>query len=83
MFSILPSQNNVTSVKLSDLNKLPNAVAKLLPKLFHLRQNCCCESIPDVDWNVFAEIYYKLCKFTDMTSSTEIYKKKLVTTINK
>lgn len=51
----LPSQNNVTSVKLSDLNKFPNAVAKLLPKLFHLRQNCCCESIPDVDWNVFAE----------------------------
>lgn len=42
----LPSQNSVTSARLSDLNKLLNDVAKLLPKLFHFRQNCCCcESI--------------------------------------
>lgn len=44
----LPSQNNVTSARLSDLNKLPKAVAKLLPKLFHFRQNCCCGSIPSI-----------------------------------
>ena len=37
----LPSQNRVTSVRLSLLNKFENVVAKLLPKLFHLRQNCC------------------------------------------
>jgi len=38
---ILPSQNNDTSVKLSDLKRLSNAVTRLLLKLFHLRQNCC------------------------------------------
>lgn len=37
----LPSQNRVTSVRLSLLNKFKNVVARLLPKLFHLRQNCC------------------------------------------
>jgi len=37
----LPSQNRVTSVRLSLLNKFENVVARLLPKLFHLRQNCC------------------------------------------
>lgn len=36
----LPSQNRVTSLRLSLLNKFENAVARLLPKLFHLRQNC-------------------------------------------
>lgn len=37
----LPSQNRVTSVRLSFLNRFENAVARLLPKLFHLRQNWC------------------------------------------
>lgn len=41
MWRNLPSQNRVTSVRLSLLNKFENVVARLLPKLFHLRQNCC------------------------------------------
>lgn len=38
----LPSQNSVTSARLSDLKRLLKEVARLLPKLFHFRQNCCC-----------------------------------------
>lgn len=37
----LPSQNRVTSVRLSLLNKFKDAVNRFVPKLFHLRQNCC------------------------------------------
>lgn len=43
--SILPSQKSVTSVRLADLNRLSNVLTRLLPKLFHFKQNCCCGSI--------------------------------------
>lgn len=56
----LPSQNNVTSARLSDLNKLLNDVARFDPKLFHFRQNCCCwESISTPEW-----LNEKLCAVT-------------------
>lgn len=42
-----PSQNSVTSASVSLLNKLLNDVARLLPKLFHFKQNCCApDSMP-------------------------------------
>jgi hypothetical protein len=40
VFIYSPSQKRVTSVRLSDLKRLPKAVARLLPKLFHFKQNC-------------------------------------------
>lgn len=55
VLSLLPSQKRVTSARLSDLKRLLKAAARLLPKLFHFRQNCCCESMPGpAVWNVLA-----------------------------